>query len=140
MQSKYLEMYMKVAEVAAEASVADRLQVGCCIVTPSGMCSIGLNGTYPGFHTNVCEEVLPDGKSITKLQVRHAEFAALSKMMAEGVSTKGSTVFITHSPCHPCAMLLIGAQVKQVFYRHKYRCREGIKELTRAGIRVLPLL
>lgn len=142
MKQKYLEMYMEMAEAAAKRSVAERLKVGCCVVTESGMCSIGLNGTYPGYHTNDCENWVGDGpldenpKLVTKPQVRHAEIAALDKMLAEGVSAKGAVVFITHSPCHDCAMRLIGAQVKKVYYKEFYRCGKGICELKVAGIEV----
>ena len=135
MKSKYLNMYMEMAEAAAKTSVAERLKVGCCIVTESGMCAVGLNGTYPGYDTNCCED-LTQGELVTKPQTRHAEFAALSKMMAEGVSTKGATVFITHSPCHPCALLLIGAHVKRVFYKNFYKCDLGIEELLDADVSI----
>lgn len=139
MKVKYLQMYMEMAEAAAKTSVAERLKVGCCIVTESGMCAIGLNGTYIGYEDNCCEDTVK-GELVTKPQVRHAEAAALSKMMAEGVSTKGATVFITYSPCHSCAMLLIGAQIKEVYIKHRYRCDSGLDELRRAGIRVTELM
>jgi dCMP deaminase len=135
MKQKYKQMYMNIARACAIASTAERLQVGACVVTQSGMVATGLNGTYPGCHTNICEL---DGS--TRPEVRHAERAALDKMLAEGVSAKGASVFITHSPCGECAMALIGAQVKEVYYAEDYRCRRGLELLESAGIPAMQLL
>ncbi len=143
MKAKYKDMYMAMAVAASQASEAVILQVGCCIVTQSGMVSTGLNGTYSGYETNCCEYIQgwEEGQPIlkTKPQVIHAEHNALTKMLAEGVSSKGATVFITCSPCHPCAMLLIGAQVSEVYYLNEYKCSSGVDELRDAGILVTQL-
>lgn len=137
---KYKNFYMGVAELAAQQSVAHRLKVGCCIVTASGAIYSGWNGTYPGFFTNECEEENPEydgfldkNPTTTRVEVIHAEANALNKMLSEGVSSKGSVVFSTHTPCKGCALLLIGAKVRRVFCRDTYRSL-GTGMLYSAGI------
>ncbi len=140
MKTKYKHMYMEMAEAAAKRSEAIRLKVGACVVTEAGMVATGHNGTYSGFHTNVCEYVTgydpatDEPTLVTRPEVIHAELNALTKMGAEGVSTKGATVFVTHMPCHRCAMLMIGFKIGKVYYKNPFKCTLGVEELEKAGI------
>lgn len=137
---KYKHFYMDVAIRASQESVAKRLQVGCCIVTESGALYTGWNGTYAGCESNECEDVVePDEwvdqtQVVTKDVVIHAEHNALLKMLSEGVKSKGASVFVTHACCNNCALMLIGAKVKEVFYIHDYRCTKGLDMLREADI------
>ena len=51
---KYFDLYQQMALSAARQSVAVKRQVGCVIVTPSGMIAPGWNGMPAGF-PNQCE-------------------------------------------------------------------------------------
>ena len=121
---------MEVTGIYARLSYAKRLQVGCVIVKDGSIIAIGYNGTPPGW-SNECE--VPDGSTSVEWVI-HAEQNALDKIVRSNVSSVGASVFITHSPCLECAKRLLGAQVKEVFYRDFYRTDAGVQLLLKAGI------
>jgi dCMP deaminase len=98
-KTKFDAFYWAIVEAAAAQSVATRHKVGALVVTPSGMMSSGWNGMPAGMD-NTCEgnpfwddhEECLRGK--TKPEVIHAERNAIDKMTREGVSTKGSILFV----------------------------------------------
>jgi dCMP deaminase len=120
---------MKVAHVYSELSYAKRKKVGCAIVI-DGMVFPGYNGTPPGWD-NRCET--EDG-STTLPEVIHAEQNALDKLVRSTIGSTGADVFVTTAPCGPCALRLIGAQVRAVYYSEIYRSDAGLILLRRAGI------
>ena len=111
MKNRYAIAHMKTAYAYAELSHAKRLRVGCVIVKDDRIISIGFNGTPPGWD-NVCEDT--NGK--TKPEVIHAEANAIAKLAKTTGGGKGSSVFITHSPCLGCAKQLATMEVKEVFF------------------------
>ena len=122
---------MDVAEQYARLSRAQRRQVGCVIII-DGIVVPGYNGTPTGWD-NRCETV--DG-SATLPEVIHAEQNALDKIIRSTLSSEGASVFVTTAPCIECAKRLLGARVKEVFYRDVYRNEDGIDFLRRGGIHV----
>ena len=127
---KWDRMYMDFAIRAAQESKCPRKKVGCCILLKSGMIAIGLNG-FPEMKA----EMWNDGTESNPL-VTHAELNAMGKLLEEGVSCKGSVVYISLSPCLECARLLVRAKVKKVVYLESYRCSEGVDYLLKYGIQV----
>lgn len=133
-KEKEERFYMEVARQAAKMSHAQRKQVGACVVTSTGAMFYGYNGT-PAGHDNVCE-VVSDGQLVTKPNVVHAEVNALAKAAREGVSTVGSIVYVTLSPCVSCATILASFGVKGVVYDEVYRDVAGLGELASSGVSV----
>ena len=141
-KEKYFPLYWNIAYEAASQSVAQRLQVGAVVVTPTGMLSIGWNGTPVGFD-NECEyweqHSLPSDRSReqkTKPEVIHAERNAIDKMTRQGISTAGSILFVTHAPCFECAKAIHGLGLTAVYYNRPYRCDKGLELLRKAGVTV----
>ena len=129
-------MYMDIAERIAKESHAKRLKVGAVFVSPDGVMSTGINGLPAGM-SNVCEDILEDGSTVTKPEVAHAEEALFSKLMRQGVSTKGGRMFITHAPCIYCSKIIAGSGVTHVHYKNYYRTRDGVDWLEKNGIKVI---
>ncbi|MNG26966.1 tRNA-specific adenosine deaminase [compost metagenome] len=69
-------------------------------------------------------------------EVVHAELNALGKMLEQGVSANGSSVFVTLSPCLECAKLLVRAKVKRVIYKTAYRKTAGLDYLRKYHVEV----
>lgn len=65
------QMYMRIAQIAAERSYAKRLKVGCVIVKNHSIISFGWNGMPTGYDN--CCEMEVDGKLVTRPEVQHAE-------------------------------------------------------------------
>ena len=141
MKTKFIPMYMEIAEIVSKQSSAKRLQVGAIVVKDDRVISIGYNGMPAGW-TNECEEVIEqheDGGQVTRTkdEVIHAEANAISKLARSNDSGLGSDMFISHAPCVHCAKLIYGAGINTVYYRNSYRDTNGIDFLTKCNIEVI---
>jgi len=119
--------YLKMADEWGQLSKAKRRKVGCLIVKDGQIISDGYNGTPVGYDNN-CEYETRFGYE-TKPEVLHAESNALMKLAKSTNSSKGSTIYLTMSPCFECAKLIIQAGVKRVVYNEIYRIEKGIEFL-----------
>ena len=126
------QMYMQVAMLASQRSYAQRLKVGCVIVKNNSIISIGWNGMPTGYDN--CCEMEVDGKLVTRPEVQHAELNAIAKLAYNGYCSKDAAIFITHSPCIHCALLIQKCGISHVYYHELYRDDAGIKFLKNAGI------
>lgn len=133
------ETYMGTAMLHARLSKAKRAQVGSVLVTSQGVTLTGYNGT-PAGRPNECETEHIDKDwfvtRITKPEVIHAELNCILKAAREGVSCIGATMYVTLSPCVPCAAMMIQAGVKRLVYKEMYRDQGGINLLRDATIDV----
>ena len=130
-QLKYDKAYLRMAKEWAKLSYCDRRQVGAIIVKDRMIISDGYNGTPTGFE-NICE----DDQGYTKWYVLHAEANAILKVAASTQSCKGSTLYVTLSPCQGCSKLIHQAGIKRVVYSTQYKDLSGVEFLEKAGIEV----
>lgn len=153
---------MDITKRTSLLSRAIRLQVGAVLVKDGRIISQSWNGT-PAGQDNNCEtrEWMPkgclhldheypyveysdyeDGAIIgryrlkTKPEVIHAEANLIMKLASSNESGKGSTIFITHSPCIDCAKLIYGAGISDVYFSENYRDSAGVEFLKNLGINV----
>lgn len=156
---KIESVYMEIAYSIAKLSYAERRKVGCVIVKDEQIVSFGYNGTPHGFD-NTCEEeqvryvdnpdhlqILIDkgydceedccSKTVTKVEVLHAESNALSKLAKSTLSSDGATLYTTTSPCFECAKLIIQSGITKVYYNESYRDMGGVELLNKANIEVI---
>jgi dCMP deaminase len=139
LKPKYDSLYMDIALRAAKESTSEVIKVGAALVLPSGMVSIGWNGTPAGFD-NCCEEgtkvdeVTGQERPATKPEVIHAERNAIDKLTRQGVSTDGSILYVTLAPCFECAKAMSHLGIKQVVFLEPYKSNDGIDHLGRCGI------
>lgn len=127
---KYDSLYMDIAERVSKESYAKRLKVGAAILTENGGLFCGFNGTLPGF-INQCEK--EDGSTDESI-TSHAEQNSLYKMLKEGVSAKGATIYLTHSPCSLCCKMIISSGIKRVVYKTEYRDTNSLQILEKANL------
>jgi dCMP deaminase len=118
--------------VAAQRSTCSRLQVGAVLSRSGRILSTGYNGAPSG--EPHCDHTF-DHNSPCLTSV-HAEVNALVFAARHGVSTEGSSFYVTHAPCYACAGLLINAGVDTVYFRHHYRSKAGLDRLVDAEIAV----
>ena len=129
-QLKYDWAYMRMALEWAKLSYCERKQVGALIVKDRMIISDGFNGTPTGFE-NCCED---DGD--TKWYVLHAEANAILKVASSTQSCKGSTLYITLSPCKECSKLIHQSGIKRVVYANQYKDVSGVDFLEKAGVEI----
>ena len=115
----------------SKLSHCKRKQVGSLIVKDKMIISDGYNGTPSGFE-NFCE----DEDGYTKWYVLHAEANAIAKVSGSTQSTKGSTLYITLSPCRECSKLIFQSGITRVVYSKKYKDLSGIEFLIKSGVSV----
>ena len=132
MKDKYLLAYVDMAERFAQTSEAQRLKVAALIIKNNSVISLGINGSYPGWPTNICE----DKQGQTAWYVRHAESSALDKLVRSSESSEGSIMVITHAPCKMCGLRIKDAGVSAVYYRNTYRDLSGVEYLKQNGVLV----
>jgi dCMP deaminase len=142
MKQKFVDYYMKVAELTSTLSYAKRLQVGSVIVKGNKILATGYNGMPSGWD-NTCEttEIVElDEKFIkqlvTKQEVLHSETNAIAKVSASTESSEGATMFCTHAPCINCAKLIYQSGINNLYYRDTYRDSAGIRFLESSGVLV----
>lgn len=127
----------------SERSTCSRLHVGAVFAQDGRILATGYNGAPAGVehcdHTCDCFDT-PCDPGCNSLQpceeAEHAERNAIAFAARYGVALAGSSLYVTHMPCLPCAMSIINAGVKEVHYQVPYRLTEGVELLERVGIQV----
>ena len=133
-QQKYDLAYLAMAKRWGELSHCTRKKVGALIVKDHMIISDGYNGTPTGFE-NPCE----DEENYTKWYVLHAEANAILKVASSTQSCKGSTLYLTLSPCRECSKLVYQAGIKRLVYDKAYKDTTGLEFLQKAGVEVVQL-
>lgn len=129
-------LMMQTALLWSKRSTCSRLQVGAVLARDKRIVSIGYNGAPKGLPH--CSHTADDD-SPCKTAV-HAEANVMAFAARNGVSTEGTQLFTTHSPCTGCAQLLVNAGVEVVYYNIEFRDTFGIDFLRNAGIEVWQIL
>lgn len=141
-QKKYDDYFMDLALRTALMSHCERLKVGAVAVRFNRPILTGWNGTSPG-EDNCCEEVIHGRdenmevvfKTVTKASVNHAERNLIEFAASEGISLKGSTLYITHAPCIECAKSIRNSGIIELVYKDVYRCDAGLMHLKNMRVR-----
>ncbi len=123
--------YMKMAFIWGENSHCKRNKVGALVVKDNVIISDGFNGMPTGMD-NCCE----DENNNTNWQVLHAESNALAKLAKNPVSSVGSTLYVTLSPCKECSKLILQSGITRIVYSEEYRDTTGIDFLKAQGLLV----
>lgn len=126
------QMLMAMAHVAAARGTCNRLSVGAVITFESRPVSIGYNGAPPGApHCNSnCNQDNPCTNTV------HAEDNAIRWARAFGIDPRGSTLYVTDSPCSNCAKLIFEAGIVRVVFDRRYRNDQPLAWLVDKGVRV----
>ena len=109
------EYFTKLVIATSERSPCDRLHVGCLLVHENRIISQGYNGFLPGCpHTSIV-------RNNHEQATVHAEQNAIADCAKRGVSSHGSTAYITHYPCIICMRMLCASGIKEIKYIHDYK-------------------
>jgi dCMP deaminase len=104
--------------------------VGAVIVAEKRIVSTGYNGPPKGYHH--CENCDLQGACIESI---HAEANAIAFAASQGIATKNTILYCTHSPCVQCARLIIQAGIIKVYYLEQYRDNQGLLLLNSLGVK-----
>jgi len=108
--------FMRVSVSASKLSTCARNKVGCVLTSMDDMLlSTGFNGTPIG--VDHCTVTNP--QKFTPCNCLHAEQNAIIRCEESWRTNK--IAYVTVFPCFSCAKLLVGINVKQIYYLHDYR-------------------
>lgn len=145
---------MRTAHLFSERSTCNRGQVGAVLVKDKRIIATGYNGAPPGMPHCIdvgCDELIlytaelaqikedeDDSRAEVNLGCQrtvHAEANAILYAARHGISTDGTTMYCTHSPCERCVLLMSSAGIKKIIYDKPYRATP-FELLTKLGIKV----
>jgi dCMP deaminase len=118
----------------AALSHCTRKKVGALLVRDNMIISDGYNGTPSGF-PNPCE----DSNGDTHWYVLHAEANAILKIARSANDAKGSTLYITLSPCKECCKLILQAGIRRMVYIQEYKDTTGLDFLRSAELEIVQI-
>jgi dCMP deaminase len=140
------DIYMELAMTLAKKSHCVVKKVGAVISRDTRIVSLGYNGPPAGTHN--CNEEWPetgcprDRKGGCSLAL-HAEANAILYASKNQVQLDAATLYITLSPCLPCARIIYTVGIKKVIYLHSYAeykkidTDEGLDFLRKFGVDVI---
>ena len=138
------EYFMKLVKSVAARSTCARhnRQVGSILVRGKRILATGYNGAPSGMKH--CLEIgcirdklkIPSGTRHEICRAIHSEQNAVIQCAVYGVSSKGSTLYVTHQPCTICAKILINAGVKRIIYEKPYPDEFSQSLLKEAGVKL----
>jgi dCMP deaminase len=146
MSLKFDDIYMELASTLARKSHCVVMKVGAVISRDTRIVSLGYNGPPAGTHN--CDEEWPgvgcprDMKGGCSLAL-HAEANAILYASKNQVQLDNATLYVTLSPCLPCARIIYTVGIKKVIYLDSYAAYkkisadEGLDFLRRFGVEVI---
>lgn len=139
------DIFMELAINLSKKSHCVKMQVGAVLCKDTRIISIGYNG--PPAKTHNCDEEWPetgcprDSKGSCSLAL-HAEQNAILYASKNGVSLEDATLYVTLSPCLPCARIIYSMNISKVIYLNSYAeykkltIEEGIAFLEKFNVKV----
>ena len=131
MRPEWDSYFMKIAAAVSERSTCDRALVGCVLVLDKRILTTGFNGSPAGQeHCDEAGHLMVDEHCVRTI---HAETNAIIQAALHGVSTRGSTCYVTHLPCINCTKALINAGITRIVYEDAYRMDENAMAFLKAA-------
>jgi dCMP deaminase len=139
------DIYIDLAVKIAQRSHCIKRHVGAVLAKDTRIISIGYNGPPSGTHN--CDEEFGDqgcaldSKGSCSLAI-HAEQNAILYATKNKVNVKGSTLYISLSPCLSCARIIYSMGINRVVYLNSYAeykglpSDEGLDFLSKFGVKI----
>jgi len=140
MRPSWDQYFVEIAQQVATRSTCLRRHVGAVIVRDKRILCTGYNGpprSLPHCNETGClrEQLgIPSGQRLDLCRALHAEQNAIIQAALHGVSTEGSTIYVTHQPCFTCAKMIINAGIVRIVCANSYPDELARNMLRDAGI------
>ena len=136
------EYFLEVASLVARRATCLRRRVGSVLVKDKKILATGYNGAPSGLAHCIDTDCLrdklkiPSGQRHELCRGLHAEQNVLLQAALYGISTRGSTLYVTNQPCIICAKMLINAGIKEIIIAGGYPDKMAMDFLKEAKIKV----
>lgn len=140
------EYLMGFAIQASERSSCDRKKVGCVFTVNHRPLVTGYNGAPSRMHScievgHLLVETVENGVVRTHCRrVVHAERNAIDWAARYGIPLEGSTVYLTHYPCHICVLDMIQVGAVEIVYAEPFSDTLSEQFSREAGISIRQLI
>lgn len=118
------DYFLKMTSTISERSTCLRRKVGAVMVGDKHIVSTGYNGSPSGephcIDTGICQKPV-HAENMENCVAVHAEMNAIVQATLHGVSTKGCTLYCTHSPCVMCRRVLKNAGIVRIVFNEEYK-------------------
>jgi dCMP deaminase len=117
---------MDIARLVASRATCLRRQIGAVLVKDKHILTTGYNGapkSVPHCLVTGClrqQLQIPSGERHEICRAVHAEQNAIIQAALHGISTDGSTLYCTASPCSQCAKMLLNAGIRRIVFETMY--------------------
>ena len=138
--------FMNVAEIIRLRSTCLSAKKGTVLIKDKKIISTGYNGSPKGIkHCNVggCERCtlrhlgkIKSGVYSAPCICSHSEENSIVQAAVHGISTKGSRMYTTFTPCVTCAKMIINAEIEEVVAQVSYPDDVSMKILKEAGVKL----
>lgn len=122
------QYFLTITRQVAERSTCLRAKVGAVIVRDRNILATGYNGSPAGLPhcldvgCLIYKSTTPNGETEENcFRTIHAEINAITQAAKNGAAIRGSSFYITHSPCIHCFKVLINAGVERIVYEKEYK-------------------
>lgn len=136
------EYFIGLVNFVSSRSSCLRRHVGAVLVRDKRILATGYNGSPRGIRhcaaTGCLRERLhiPSGQNHELCRGLHAEQNVIIQAALYGVSTQGSSLYVTCTPCSICAKMIINAGITEVVVQDTYPDKMAAQFLKEAGITV----
>lgn len=113
---KWDERFLDVAKLVSQWSKDSGTRIGAVLVHERRILATGYNGIPAGIANDL---VLHVDRSVKLAYTIHAEINALLNAAKYGISTNGTTIYVTADPCVDCCKALIQAGIKRIVVPQK---------------------
>ena len=131
MAPSFHQLYMALAVALSKRSHCVKKEVGAVITKEDRVIATGYNGPPSGsphcdehWPIQGCKRSLTGGCSLAL----HAEENAILFALRHKIDLVGSRLYITLSPCLPCARTIFSVGITHVLYQDTYAAFKGNKE------------
>jgi len=140
--------YMSVAELTATQSKDPNTKVGSVLVKDGKILSVGWNGPPRSLNDSIVPFTCRDRSKPLKEQkypyILHSEVNSLLNYAGQLDDLKDSSLYVTVFPCHNCALQIIQAGIKEIYYLEEYKGNPESDEMSKylfdmTGIRYIKL-
>lgn len=128
---KWNSYFMNIAKETSKLSKDPSTKVGAVLVKDKKIKTIGYNGAPKTFPDDLVPKTNDDPDLINQKNAYmvHAELNAILNYDGKLSDLKDSTLYVTISPCHNCALLLAQLGIKHIVYLEKYH-RNNMTEVS----------
>lgn len=125
------EIYMRLAQNLSLKSHCVKTKVGAVIAKDTRIVSLGYNGPPAGTHN--CDEEWPESGCERSIRggcslALHAEENAILYAAKNKITLENATLYVTLSPCLPCARMIYTTGITNVFYIDSYAAFKGMEK------------